>query len=212
MNDEMLQTAYGRLLAERGADRAECSTPEALRAVVEGTADEAERLRILRHVGRCRHCRTELDLLRAAGDAARLAARPAWRVAPVWAAAAAALVVLVGGAVAWQAVRGRSPDAPGVLRDDGAAAVRLLAPDDEGEARLPVTLVWGAVPNARRYEVEVLRPDGAPVFTATTADTAVVVPAAAGLASGVAYRWWVAAALPDGSQPRSLARRLRIAP
>ena len=206
MNDEALRSAYAELLDARGNARAGCVAPEALLAVVEGTAPEAERLRTLRHVGSCRCCRADLDVLRTVADVAERVARPASRRAPLL--AAAGIVLVLGGVALWEAAR--APD-PGVMRQAPAGAVRLLAPAEDVPAAQPVMLVWAPVPDAHRYEVEVVRQDGGVVFATTTRDTVLVIPESAALAPGGDYRWWVRAVLADGSQPRSLARRLRIA-
>jgi hypothetical protein len=90
--------------------------------------------------------------------------------------------------------------------------MRLIEPINDATARPPATLVWAPLPDARRYEVEILSADGLAVFTASTRDTTIVVPADTSLVPGALYRWWVGATLVDGSQVRSLARTLRIAP
>ena len=207
MNDEMLRAAYGRVVARRGSSRADCVSPDALGAVVDGTASESERVRTLDHVGRCRHCRSELELLRTAGDTARQVAAPVGFRVPVW--AAAAVVILAAGVALWQPMF--APSAP-TLRDGiSESPLRLIAPADDGVATAPVTLAWSSVPGARRYEVEILNPSGAAVFSRATTDTTITA-TASGLVPGIQYLWWVRATLPDGSQPRSLTRRLRITP
>lgn len=205
MKHEELRTAYANLLAERDRPGDECVSPDALLAVVEGSASESERLATLRHVGACRTCRAELDLLRTARDAATRTREPA-AGRPRW-AAAAAILLLAGGIAVWQATRETGP-AP--LRDASSASVQLVAPADEAVASLPVQLVWSAVPGAIRYEVEILGPDGGVALAVETTDTVVVVSQAGALVPGVAYRWWVEAELLTGSRA-SLARRLRIA-
>lgn len=205
MNDGTLRAAYAEVLAGQGGGRSDCLSPETLFALIEGTAPEAERLRALRHVGACRRCRDELELIRLAGD---VASRVATRRVPWRTLAAAAAVVFVAGGLLWRAQpwgedtpRGAAP----------SAAVRLLAPGDDGPVPLPLSLAWSPVRGARQYAVEILTPEGTPAFAVATADTAVVVPSAAGLIAGVEYRWWVRATLEDGAQVRSLARRLRLA-
>lgn len=207
MKDETLQAAYAELLDARGDVRAGCVAPAALLAVADGTAPEAERLRTLRHVGSCRHCRADLDLLRTASDAAAYAVRPVQRRTPLL-AAAAGIVLLLGGVALWEANRGPVPE---TLRQAPTGAVRLLAPPEDSPAAPPVTLAWAPVPDARRYEVEIVRQDGGVVFATTTRDTVLVIPESTALAPGGDYRWWVRAVLADGTQPRSLVRRLRIA-
>ena len=203
MNDEKLRAAYETHLLQRVERPADCVAPEALLAIVERTASETERLQTLRHVGACRSCRAELDLLRSAARAAEHAAAPSpWRNPRLL---AAAVVLLFAGSVAiWQSSRG-APDLP---RTVAASTPQLLAPAEEISPSGPVTLVWSALPSARRYDVEVLRATGEVVFAGSTRDTVLVVPTNT-LVAGGDYRWWVVALLPEGTRAAP-ARRLRI--
>ena len=206
MSDENLRAAYQENLKRSSVRAGVCVEPDALHAIVEGTASESERLATLRHVGGCPRCRAELDLLRSASDAAAGAtARPWWQQRPVLAAAAVTIVTL-GVLGIWSANR-----EPGVdqVRTGTANGVQLTAPLDDATATLPVTLVWGAVPNARRYDIEVLQPTGEVAFATTSQDTTVTIPSSA-LRAGD-YRWWVTGVGLDGTV-RSSTRRLRITP
>ena len=206
VSDARLSEAYRVLLRGRRTGRRECVSPDELLAVLEETLAEPERLRVLRHVGSCASCRKELELLRAARDAAELAARPAWVRAPVL-AAAAAMVLALGGLALWSRA---TPDPTDRMRTgEVAGAVALLEPPADGLAARPVTLRWSRVPDAGRYEVEVLTRDGSPLYVTTTRDTFVTV-ADSALVLGSEFRWWIRAVLPDGSQPASAVRRFRL--
>jgi hypothetical protein len=203
VNDEKLRSAYETHLLNRAERRADCVSPDALLAIVENTAPESERLQTLRHVGSCRSCRAELDLLHSAGAAAEEAvAPPLWRRPRLLAAAVA--VLFVGAVALWQTVRG-TPDLP---RAGVVDAPRLLAPAEDMKATNPVTLVWSALPSARRYEVEILRATGEVVFERATSDTVLAVPDHT-LSAGEDYRWWVVAVLREGTRA-SPTRRLRL--
>jgi hypothetical protein len=203
VNDEKLRAAYETHLLQRVEHRADCVAPEALLALVEQRASEAERLQTLRHVSSCRLCRADLDLLRSTRAAAEQAsAPPLWRNKRLL--AAAAVLLFAGGTVIWQNVRGVE-DLP---RAGASNAPRLLAPAEEVKAAGSLALAWSALPSAQRYEVEILRSTGEVVFASTTRDTVLNVPANA-LAAGVDYRWWVVAVLPEGTRA-SPTRRLRI--
>ena len=205
MNDEKLRTAYQAHLESRAGHRADCVAPEELLALVDGTASPEQRMRVLRHVAGCAACRSELDLMRSAGSAAEHAvAAPLLRNPR--ALAAATVLVFIGAVAIWQASRG----APNLPRTGASNSVQLIAPSEDAAVAAPVKLIWSALPAARRYEVEILRPGGDVVFTSTTSDTTLVVPANA-LAAGGDYRWWVVAVLPEGSRP-SPTRRLRTTP
>jgi hypothetical protein len=204
VNEESLRAAYALLLDER-AGRDDCVAPEALLAVVDGSASEAERLRTLRHVAGCRECRAEFELLRTAGDVAERVEQRSWR-RPLL-TAAAGIFLMISGAALWQALQ---PSAE-TMRGE-ATTVLLLSPAEDIPTTPPVRLIWAQVPGARQYEVEIVRADGAPVYETVTADTTLDVPETAGLIPGTEYRWWVSALLTDGTQPRSAPRRLRISP
>ena len=205
MNDEGLRSAYAQFLSTRRVQRAECVSPDALLAVVDGSASEAERIATLRHVGLCRACQSDLGLLTSAGEAAgSVTAVPGWRRWP--ALAAAAIVLVVAGSFAIrEATLGTPAD---VLRDAAPTPVRLLAPAESVAATTPVNLVWSALPDTRRYEIEILRPTGEVVYATTAVDTVLVVPASV-LTPGADYRWWVVAVLPEGKRTSAL-RRLRV--
>lgn len=209
--DERLREAYSRAAEARGAPaRARCASPEALLAVVRREGREADRLATLDHAMACIACREELELLRAIERAGGADARDAverirWRrYATVALAASALLAISLGpGRRYWQ-------------RDDGdtmrgaADEVTPVAPaSDAVVARAPVTFAWRAVPGTRRYTLEVLTSEGAVALSQPTADTTLVVGAPLALSPGE-YRWWVRAQAEDGSERRSIARRLRI--
>jgi hypothetical protein len=206
VNDDSWRAAYAQLLADRGAGRAGCASPEALLAVAERAGPEAERLATLRHVGGCRRCRAELDLLRVAVDVGVRMARPRRAVKPAL-AAAAVLVVAAGALGIWQ--RAQPPIADTPRGTTPAGAVRLIGPNENVAVAPPLTLVWASVAGASRYEIEVLTTDGVLAYGVATSDTVAPVPDDR-LTAGVEYRWWVRAVMPDGSQPRSPTRRLRV--
>jgi hypothetical protein len=205
VNDEPLRTRYGEHLATRSHRGVDCASPEDLLAVADGSASEPGRLRTLSHVGGCRHCQADLDLLMSAREAAVVAMpAPTWRRFPVLAAASIVLV-LGGGFVIREAMRGSTTDPQ---RDVAASVVRLIAPAESLAAAGPVHLVWATVPGARSYEVEIVRPSGEVVYTTSTRDTTVLLPAAT-LVPGADYRWWVVAVLSAGNRSSGM-RRLRI--
>lgn len=230
--DDALRAAYQRSLEDRSALNAECPAPEVLLAVGTGTLPEAERLAILNHLGGCRFCQADLALLRSAAEAAEAAGRGERGVADArgsapartsavaaatssrstrhrtaWIAAAASVALLLGGLAVWRAA---SPvTEPDTMR--GAPnAVHLLEPAANAPVHPPVRLVWAEVSGALRYELEVLGLDGTAVYTATTQDTAFVLPDVSALVPDTDYLWWVRAVRADGTDA-SLARRLRIA-
>ena len=206
MNDEQLRAAYQTSMT-RGRDRSACPTPELLGALVEGSASEAGRLAVLRHVGGCADCRADLELLRTGAEIAERVMRPWWTSRPVL-ALAAALVVTVGGVALWQQAGGPRDD---IVRNDPAAAVQLAAPAESETVTVPVHFVWVGVPGARRYDIEVLDAADNVVIKGTTSDSAFDVVDNGRLTADAEFRWWVRAVLQDGTQPRSAVRRFRVA-
>jgi hypothetical protein len=204
VTDERLRDLYGRVLARRGAERDSCATPEALLAIVDGTADEPERLRVLRHVGACRHCRAELDLLRTAEEAGR-----GTRLPRVPAFAVAASVMLLAAAVlVWRGTRG--PVGDGLRAPPPGGGVHLLLPPEDATMAGQARFVWAAVPGASRYRVELLDAGGQLVFHGESRDTTLVVPGNVPVVGNAEYLWWVWAEVPGGAQVRSTARRVRF--
>ncbi len=194
MSDEMLGELYRRMLARsRPSGRDDCPSPEALRAVAEREATAEERLGIMEHVSACADCQRELALLGQVADTVRRSRRPM----PAWWLAAAASVVLafLGG----RTLLTRNGEEP-VVRGE-APRVTLVSPSGAVGAGSAAALVWRAVPNAARYEVEVLGPEAELVQSATVRDT--VVPLGGGLEPGVEYRWRVTAVRGDGTRVES---------
>ncbi|HEX7050970.1 MAG TPA: fibronectin type III domain-containing protein [Longimicrobiales bacterium] len=203
MNERELQAVYARLLETRApADRADCPPPEALRALVERDGPEAGRLRTLDHVMGCAHCRPEFELLRTVAATHP----PPARSSRTGLAAAAAIALVIGAATIWRLGDG----APEVMRGAGDV-VETVAPAG-ALRRAPTAVVWRAVPEALRYEVEIADDEGGAVFSATTRDTAAAIPTASGLTPGTDYFWWVEAVLADGRRLRSEPRRFSIRP
>jgi hypothetical protein len=205
VSDEQLRGAYRQMLSRRTANRRDCASPEELLGIIEGRLSEGERLRVLRHVGTCASCHKELELLRLAADVAHHVEQPRRLSMPVL-AAAASVVLVMGGVALWS----RNGTDVGNI-DRGAGAIELLVPAPDSAVSAPLTLIWASATDAPRYEVELLDRDGKPVYVLTTRDTAAAIPDSVRLQPGNEYRWWVRALKPDGSQPASTVRRLRIA-
>jgi hypothetical protein len=209
LSGDELRAAYASATAAGATHRADCPSPDALRAAVrgEGGGDPAERLRVLDRAFACPACRRELALLHAVSEPpprgrAAWEARPWGRLASL--AAAASLLVAVGvyGVGRWGGGREEVTRA-------AAADPALVAPAPGAAlAGGPVTFVWRRVPGAFRYTLELDAADGAVLYTAQTADTALVAPLG-GVAAGE-HRWSVRARLDDGSERRSESRPLRL--
>jgi hypothetical protein len=199
-------------------------TAEEIRMLLDGEGDEATRLATLARLMSTPEGRRELDMLRALREGfsdvgttvdqpiidtpdptveivfptRRVRPIPQW-VRPFGVAAALLIVTLLGV----QQFVSRSQ--PPVFRS-GAAELTLVSPQDDAHLSGPPTFLWRSVAGAS-YELEVYTADGREIAQQVTRDTLVRLPAA--LTSGD-YRWWVTAALEDGTQARSATRRVRV--
>jgi len=190
MTDAELRELYVRSLTSRSRD--ECPAPEALEALVARTGGEESRLATLDHVMSCAPCKQEFELLRAIHAADRVnaaAARPRRSMTP-W-LAAAAVVIAAGALTVAQLQR---PNANPVRGSSPSADITLVGP-------VNTSLVWHTVPDAVRYDVEIVDANGVTIFHARVADTTAAMPAT--LPAG-SLSWWVRATLRDGSERRSI--------
>jgi len=189
-----------------------CLDELALARVADGYGRPEE----LAHVSGCPACRAQLVDLHRLLDSApvvrerdsldpprrRTWTRPArW---PVVAAAAAvlAVVLLWRGPFIGEVGPDRLRDDPGALR---GVAPALLSPRDVAADR--PAFRWTSVPEASQYRLTVFDAEGGLIWSAETADTAIVAPSDAELTSGVSYWWrvearvdfdrWVASDLAD---------------
>jgi hypothetical protein len=200
MNDSELRVIYTRALTKR----ADCPTPEALIALVTQTGSEASRLATLDHVMSCASCQQDFELLRAIHAAEQANAGTTtststttttrFRRTPMrW--LAAATVVIAAGALTLTLAK----PSPSPVRGGRSADVPLVG-DENG------TLVWRAVPDVVRYEVEIVDASGQTIFHSRVTDTTTAVPANLPVGS---LSWWVRATLRDGSERRSAIVMLR---
>jgi hypothetical protein len=195
MTDAELRDIYTRSLTSRAQSRAGCPSPEALEALVAQTGSEESRLATLDHVMSCVPCKEEFELLRAIHAAERVnagAARPRRSVAP-W--LAAAVVVIAAGALTLQLQRSGSNPTRGTSSSDIALVGTVNG-----------SLVWHAIPDAVRYDVEIVDASGATIFHARVADTTTAMPTTL---PNAPVSWWVRATLRDGSERRSAIIPLR---
>ena len=208
--DERLRQAYDELLAARApADRAGCPAPEALLRLAEREGDEDARLATLDHVLGCTWCRSELDLLRASGDAATTIARESARMArglrvlPMRALAmAAGIVVVIGvGLIA----RDRGAGERGTLRGT-APSVVLAVPERRADGA--VLLRWSSLDGAERYRIELFTARGTTVAEAVVRDTTYVVSPAVAAGAVGPLSWMVTAIRQDGAERSSPMGRI----
>ena len=206
-DEKLLSQLYSARVSEKQVDdRTSCVAPEAILAVVLGEAPEADRLATLDHVMSCPACHHDYEYLTAVEEAGakieRITERRtlAWRqVLPLAAAASVALVI---GGIALRDRLGLGGD--GVERG-GGREIALYTPREEVAAAGPVVFAWKPVPGASRYLVEVLGPDGAVVFSDSTADTSATLARPGALTPGATYRWSVSTLEAGAEEPASSA-------
>lgn len=208
MSDERLRELYATAQTARPAGAGEHASPEAIDALVRREGPEEARLGTLDHVMSCAECRRDFDLLRAverAGvESGAVAERVGKRRGWLMPAALAASVLLAVGV-------GRT-----VLRSGGdettrgsGDAVELMHPGREARAGDPLTFAWHPVPDASRYELELLDAGGGVAASVATTDTTATPAAAQALPAGD-YTWWVRATTSDARAIRSALRPLRL--
>ena len=105
--------------------------------------------------------------------------------------------------------RSRSADSGEDLMRDGTGDVQLVSPLSASSQRLD-SLVWRSVAGAASYVIDIRRDDGTLLTRGTTSDTTFVVPDSARIEPGSEVYWGVTARLSDGTELRSVARRVRI--
>jgi hypothetical protein len=153
----------------------------------------AEQERIEGHLAGCGECRQEViqshRLLRRIGRPKRLL------LIGTLLAAAAVLVVMVRPALV---APGAEVVTPGMR--DGGNGSPLVAYGPSGETALTsLHFVWSPASSATTYRLTVSRSDGVPVWSSSTADTALTLPDSVVFRVGDSYFWVVDALLSDGS-------------
>jgi hypothetical protein len=162
-----------------------------------------DRDRIEDHLAGCRECREEVMEARRLLAQARRPRRLA--LAGGLLAAAAALVLLVRPAMLDPDGRG-DDERP---RVDGATPA-LVAYGPTGEVSLSgLRFVWGPVPAAATYRLTLSGADGVPLWTASTADTALALADSIRLGPGRTYFWMADALLTDGTTRSTGLREFR---
>lgn len=185
MNDSELRDIYTRSLTKRP----DCPSPEALEALVAKTGSEASRLATLDHVMSCVSCKQDFELLRAihAAEQVNLAqARPRRSLTPYL---AAAVVLIAAGALTVTQLQRSNPTRGASPSSD----IALIGATNS-------SLVWHAIPDAVRYDVEIIDANGTTIFHARVTDTTTALPATL---PNAPLSWWVRATLRDGSERRS---------
>jgi hypothetical protein len=173
-------------------------TDSAVAAYLDQRLPPADRTRLVRHLIVCDECRLEVSETQAL--LARRGHRRWFAVAGLIAAAALLVLVLR------PAVAPSDPPSAIAIREGGSSST-LTAYGPVGEAGGDsLRLVWAAAPGATVYRVTVSAVGGRALWSASTADTSVIVPDSARLETGMVY-YWVADALLANGTTRSTGLR-----
>lgn len=170
-------------------------------AYVDRALSPAERDAIEAHLSDCADCRDEVIQVSRLRRGA--SSRRRWLfVAPLAAAAVLAVMLLPA----------RKSDEP-VLRDGGerGLTVTIVAPADSAltpSGPRQVSFTWRSLDSVVSYRFAITDGSGDVVWSATSTDTTVQLPASIHLRPGN-YFWYVDALLPDGRSVASRVRTLR---
>ena len=200
-----MREIYERVLADRAARGVTNDVPvEDILAVVERRGSEEHRAAILNRLLATPDGRRELDLVRAAVRASRPPRSVRFRI-PL-AIAATLAIALLG-----RAILRDEPDDDTLRSGATPAAISLLAPQEDMVLSDSTRFTWTRVPTATSYQPELIDDSGIVVWTQTTPDTTLSLPAGITLTPGRTYRWRVLARTEAG-EVSSTSRPLRILP
>lgn len=181
---------------------------EEVAAYLDGKVDQEERRRITAHLSDCAECRTELIEVRRILRRRR-GFRPLWVAAPVAAAAAVVVFVLLGTGIielngpSEEPLRsGPTTEIPAALVPRAPAERALVDPDS-------VTFIWRPADGAT-YRITLTDETGDVVWTQTTEDTIAPLPENLSLGAGRIYFWYVDALLADGHSLATPVRQFEV--
>lgn len=176
---------------------------EDVAALIDGRATAAQRRELEAHLAMCGDCRAEVVSASRMVDSLGNARAPwrQWTRVGLGLAAAAGLVFLV-------LPRARQSTVPGPMSTERApsarsAALELVAPPRGSPvSRGGLHFIWRRDDDAS-YRLFVTDSTGVQVYTATTTDTALILPDSVRLQPGGRYHWYVDGLLSDGTSVSS---------
>jgi anti-sigma factor RsiW len=195
-----IQEVTGALRATRSLKRRtvtpDCLDEQLIGDFVEGRLTAEERSPVVAHLLTCARCRSAVAATgRLLADETVTKAMPGgaerrWKrwPLPLGLAAAAAVVLL-----AWPRNAGDIEPIPGMREPPVAGVVAPLPIAPRGPAARVDQLVWSSVPEVDRYRLRLYNEQGALLWTAEAADTAVSLPDSVRLSAPATYFWKVEA-------------------
>lgn len=179
--------------------------PNDIAAYLDGALEEGARARVETHLAECETCRAEVVAVRRL--VAHAPRRRRWIAFTTFAAAAAVVLFLI-----WpRSGQLRAPGGP-IVRDGETegATVAVIGPDSIAPS--PLAFIWHSVGNATSYRVSLTTSTGELVWSATSSDTAIVVPDSVMLSPGASYYYYIDVLLADGTSGTSGVRPVRVHP
>jgi hypothetical protein len=167
-------------------------------AFIDGTLEPVARATAELHLAGCTECRTEVresTALAQSLPAPQRRSRPAWIA--VGAAAAAVLLIAIVPLARDDGVR-NVPVERGVPGDAPAAVQTLWPAEGATVPREKIEFIWRRNDDAS-YRVTLTDSVGGTIWSATTADTMIALPATIEVPSGVRMHWYVDALRLDGT-------------
>ena len=200
MIEAEIQQAYDQLLQRRANERnAPLISLDMVRELAELRTIGQEQVPLLDEVLSHPVTRNEFYFLR---EVARARNRKRWNGVPIWAAAAAVLVLALGASVFVRSALQQEPEA---MRGR-AAEIALLTPDDSATLGAQTRFIWRSAEGAVNYKLELLDAEGTVVWSTMGMDTVAVLPDDVERKIGARYTWLVRATLNDGTTSISRGR------
>lgn len=195
------------------ADAAGHPTSSAIAAFVDRSVHGAERDALLAHFASCAECRREMTDVRAAVAKSGSRQYGAVGMRARWPVALAGIAALLLVAIVLPRTS-RLPDdgvpvtrTPDVEPLTDAATLAIVAPVEGDTLTADRTLSWHSGGTDATYLVTVQDSTGSAVWSASLADTNIVLPDSARLVTGARYFWSVDVRRADGSASRSGVHR-----
>jgi hypothetical protein len=181
-------------------------------AYLDGRLDAAERARAESHLADCAECRQEVVEMRAVladpettGVTKHVRRPNRWLPVGIGTAAAAALLIVLASTA-----RRSPPEIERTPSDAASARLATHAPSD-GVSAERVVFVWAPAAPGSSYRLTLTDSAGAPVWSTSTMDTVLALPATTQLARGRRYHWYVDALVGDGHTMTSGVRSFSTA-
>ncbi len=195
-----IQQAYEQLLQRRASERsAPLVSLDLVRELAEARSIRQDQVAVLDEILSHPVTRNEFYFLR---EVAQSKVRTGWSGFPLWAAAAAAVVLSLGVSAYFWTTRIHEPEP---MRG-AASQIALVAPAPNGRLAGQTNFIWRSAAGASSYTLELLDAEGNVVWRTVGADTSAMLPASVPRSAGARYTWIVRASLGDGTTSLSAPR------